>query len=414
MKKAEKIIAGVLLALIAVNSGMLYSLRGQVMQLESEKAEIRTALSDLLKQVEKPATAPSELAATPVETPVQETVNVKLSPYLYAAPGQELNIYFDNIIDDKDNHYDFNVICEICGLYEGFYRVIPEISNAGGVFPLTIQVIDRGSVVGSAATQLVVAEEIEEARPIRCMMIGDSIVAQNDLVFALREDLDAAGIPVVFLGTQGETPCLHEGRGGWTAEKYVHHEDSPFVFDGDFDFTRYMQENGYGQIDYIFIVLGINDFFHVSDDDTEHKIADTLADYHEMIDGIRGYDERIRIGLCVTIPPAYTEDAFGARYGTLRPRWRYKLINFAWINAMIDEFRENENADLVPINVNLDTKNNMGQKAVRLNIHSTATRTVTALGGHVHPDQSGYWQLADEIYCYLRCMEAEIAKETSN
>ncbi len=245
------------------------------------------------------------------------------------------------------------------------------------------------------------------------MVIGDSIVALNYLVPAMRKDLDSAGIQVEFLGTQGEAPCLHEGRGGWTADKYLNHADSPFVFDGVFDFSRYMAENGFEQADYVFIVLGINDFFHVQDDDLSEKIRETLENYHRIINGIRDFDETVRIGLCVTIPPAYTEDPFGELYGTMCPRWRYKLINFAWMSAMIDEFG-NADVDLVPINVNLDTRNNMGNKNVRLNAHNSAVRTVTAKGGYVHPDEGGYWQLADEMYFYLQCMEAEIAKETSN
>ncbi len=140
MKKTERIVAGILLALIAANGGFLLSLREKVSQLQADRAGLQTEIAGLqgtLAELREKETERSEMipasadaSAAPEEAP--NAVNVKLSPYLYAVPGQELNIYFDNIIDDKDTRYDFNVICEIGGLYEGYYRVIPKISSGGG------------------------------------------------------------------------------------------------------------------------------------------------------------------------------------------------------------------------------------------------------------------------------------------
>ena len=410
--KNDRWITVVILLLVTVGGGILLSLHGHVSRLQVSQEALSAELAELRKTEEERRSAGSDTFAPSVETTLQENVNIKLSPYLYAAPGMELNIYFDNIIDGKDINYDFNVICEIGALYDGYYRVIPNITSGGG-YPLTVQVVDHGRVIDQAETQLLVAKPLGEARALRCMVIGDSIVATNYLLPLLKKDLDAIGAEVEFLGTQGEMPCFHEGRGGWTADRYLHHNDSPFVFDGVFDFSQYMKESDYERIDYVFIVLGINDFFHEQNLDVTDKIQETLEYYHKIIDGIRAYDETIRIGLCVTIPPAYTEDAFGDWYGTTRPRWSYKLINFAWMSAMIDEFA-NADVDLVPINVNLDTKNNMGSREIRLNTHNSAVRTIPARGGYVHPDESGYWQLADEICCYIQYMETEIEKEMSD
>ena len=62
---------------------------------------------------------------------VDDSTRICLPPQIYALSSRELNIYFDNIINGRDSDYDFNVVCDIGKLYEGFYRVIPE--SGGGI-----------------------------------------------------------------------------------------------------------------------------------------------------------------------------------------------------------------------------------------------------------------------------------------
>jgi len=409
----------VIAAGLAAAGYFLYSLSAQTSamrrQIDALQDAVTAAREEGQKQAEeivalrkKNDETEAALAVVAGQT-TQVPPGIRLCPTLYAVQEHELNIYFDNIISDRDTRYDYNIICDIGELHENYYRVVP---NTGGVYSLSVQVIDRGTVVAETAAELLVAEPLPEARLIRCMVVGDSIVGNERLVPLLAENLAAAGIPAEFLGTLGETPCRYEGRGGWTTQKYLRCSDSPFVYDGTFDFSRYMEENGFRDVDYLFIVLGINDIFPVEDTGAlEETIRETLAGYHELIGGIQAFDDRIRIGLCVTIPPAYTQDEFGALYGTEYPRWRYKRNNFAWTSAMIDEFRNVDGVDLIPINVNLDTRNNMGTQEIPINAHNSDTRTVTAPRGHVHPDESGYWQIADEMYYYIQCMEARIIGE---
>ncbi len=333
----------------------------------------------------------------------EDSTKICLPPQIYALSGHELNIYFDNIINGRDSDYDFNVVCDIGKLYEGFYRVIPE---SGGVFPITIQVIDNCSVLCEATSEIVVTDGKEENLVINCLVIGDSIICNDYLLPSIDSNMREANMSIKFWGTRGESRYKHEGRGGWTINKYLNSEESPFVFEGEFDFYRYWNCEINDNMDYYFIHSGVNELFY-DDNDEELKstLQETINDYDRLITTINTVDPKAKICLMITIPPAYTQDEFGEKYGTKYPRWRYKANNYAWIETMINYFSEDERVFLVPVNVNLDTKNNMGTQRVRVNFRNEKTKIVTAAEGHVHPAESGYWQIADEIYYFIRCLE---------
>ena len=239
-------------------------------------------------------------------------------------------------------------------------------------------------------------------------MIGDSIICNDYLLPSIDSNMREANMSINFFGTQGDSSFRHEGRGGWTINKYLNNEKSPFVFDGEFDFSKYWNQEIKENLDYYIIHLGVNDFFQVvNEEELATTIQETVEGYDRLIDSISTIDPEAQICLMITIPPAYTQDEFGEIYGTEYTRWRYKANNYAWIETMIDHFAEDSRVQLIPANINLDTKNNMGTQQVRLNAHNENTRIVTASGGHVHPAESGYWQIADEIYYFLRCRENE-------
>lgn len=119
------------------------------------------------------------------------------------------------------------------------------------------------------------------------------------------------------------------------------------------------------------------------------------------------YDANIIIGLAITIPPAYDQDIFGTTYGCTQTRWRYKRNNYLWTKALIDEYdgQGASNIYLVPINTNLDTRYNMGLEDIAVNARNSQTVKTTATNG-LHPDDSGYWQIADAYWYWLKSFES--------
>lgn len=344
------------------------------------------------------------------QLPPEDTISVEIAlpDTVYGLVGQELNIYFDNILSDQDTRYDFVVDCNIGGHYDTGYRVVPQEGEEGR-YALTIQVWkDRQFAVSEGTVLKVAPADAGSGITRSILVIGDSTTANGTMLSKLYENFAQDPMDITLLGTLGDAPVFHEGRSGWTTEQYFQDAESPFVFHGIFDFGQYMMTQMFDSPDYVLINLGINDVFSCENDAAlEDKVQTMLTQYQGMIDSIHDWDPDIRIGLCVTIPPAYDQDSFGKAYGCRISRWRCKLNNFVWTDALIHTFtgQEDNNVYLIPINTNLDTRYNMGLESLPVNARSSKLEESTILNGACHPDEAGYWQIADAIWYFLKNME---------
>lgn len=334
-------------------------------------------------------------------------VKISLPSKIYALVGQELNIYFDNIINDRDTRYDFDVTCSIGAQYDNYYRVTP---ITAGSYTITIDVIHNGAIVAAAqSTIFVTSAAVGASQTRKILVIGDSTTANGIAVTKLNVNFDADVMNVNCIGTKGTTPNQHEGISGWTINRFYTAVTSPFVYDGVFNFGAYMTANSYTGVDVVVINLGINDIFTLATDiAVSTAITTMLAQLQGMIDSIHTYDVNIKIGLCITIPPAYDQSSFGKNHGCTYRRNRYKRNNFMWCDALIDAFdvKTADNIYLIPVNVNLDTRYNMTLETLPVNARNTdvTVQSITA-NGSVHPDTSGYWQIADVYWYWLKSFE---------
>lgn len=357
-----------------------------------------------------PTASAAPAAADAVKSISAEADNdvIRLPSTVYALQGQEINIYFDNIINGRDTDYSFDVMCSCGAQYGDFYRLVPDAASQQ---PITINIMRGGHIVGSVSSAILASgSDAGSGVNRKILIIGDSTTANGIAVTKLNQNFDTDVMDITCVGTRGDAPNCHEGRSGWTIHKFYTDAESPFVFDGAFDFTRYMQTNGFSDLDYVFINLGINDVFTLQDDDAVYKAIDTMLPvYQAMINSVHSYDSDIVIGVCLPIPPAYDQDAFGKQYACSYNRERYKRNNFLLCDALIDEFdhSKSEKVYLVPINVNLDTRYNMGLEDEAVNARNTMTRKSTIANGGVHPAESGYWQIADVYWYFLKSFEQE-------
>jgi hypothetical protein len=131
-----------------------------------------------------------------------------------------------------------------------------------------------------------------------------------------------------------------------------------------------------------------------------------------MINSIKTQNSAVKIGVCLTIPPNYYQDAFGSSYQSGQTRKRYKKNNFLCVQRLITAFgnREAESIYLIPIHLNLDTRNNYGSSLQQVNARNTSTITFPANNGDgqtpgVHPADTGYWQIADSYWYFLKSFE---------
>lgn len=174
-----------------------------------------------------------------------------------------------------------------------------------------------------------------------------------------------------------------------------------------FDFSNYLTTNSFTMAsgDWVFVHLGINDVFSITDDTAlVSTITTMLSQLDTIITNIRTAVSGIRIGIFLTIPPASNQDAFGYNYGNGQTRHRYIENNSVLVNNLIAHFdtagNKNNNIYVVPVHLNIDTENNF--QTTSSNANARNTTQVTRQSNAVHPALSGYQQIADVVFATLK------------
>lgn len=336
-----------------------------------------------------------------------QTINrFTLPPKIYGTVGKEINIYFDNIIDCDAADCYFDVTCSIGTQQNERWTCVPA---AAGSFVLTIDIFGRDFVFINRLVTSVVVSTAETGTGVdrRCLFIGDSLTyagTYTQELLTLFGETDPMNINLI--GTIGTAPNVHEGRSGWTILQFYSDATSPFVTAGVFNFAAYMTANGYSALNYVGILIGVNDVFSYTDlTALETAVTTMMTNLNAMVLNIHTYDAAIKIGIMVNTPPSASQDAFGKNYTSVQNKAQYKQNIIAFSKRLIDKFanREAEKVYLVPVNVNLDTVHNMSTETVAVNSRNSTTVVRQANG--VHPASSGYYQIADAIYYWLHNME---------
>lgn len=312
---------------------------------------------------------------------------INLPPTIPALVGQELNIFFNDLTSYNLNHFNLDVTCSIGRHYAKNYNVTP--TNTG-TYPITISIYKFGQLIQSATSNIVVkGSGVGSGVNKKVLVIGDSTVDLNDETQRVLDKFNTDVMDITLLGTKGTTPNNHEGISGWTAAMF-RGNTSPFhnITSGDFDLGTYMSKNGFSNLDYFIIQLGINDVFSFNDDESlKNAIQTVFGHYDAIVNNVKSYNSNIKIGINITMPPSNDQYKFGASYYCNQNAWRYKRNNIIWVDSLINHYknREQENIYLIPIHVALDTQLNMKDG--------------------VHPKTEGFNQLGDMLYYWLKSFE---------
>lgn len=175
------------------------------------------------------------------------------------------------------------------------------------------------------------------------------------------------------------------------------------------DFSNYLTTNSItmASSDWVFIHLGINDVFGYTDDATlATQISTMVTQLRALITNMRSAVAGLRTALCITIMPTISQDGFGANYTTGQTLMRYLQNIKTWQKRMITEFDNDTERTagnyLIAWNAVIDRENNMQKSSVDANARNT-TQITTYTNG-VHPAQSGYDQMGDELWAFLKYM----------
>lgn len=338
---------------------------------------------------------------------------INLPSKIYALVGFETNIYFENIVEDW-TQYIFNVSCSKGKNMERGFCIVPTEADVGN-YPLNITVgsKDWKSAKTVTTTLVITSASAGAGANPKIIVLGDSTTNSGYAVQHFKQNFADDVMDITLEGTRGTAPYNHEGRSGWTFQYYFSTAGSGSVLNPwynpntqTFDASYYFDNTGIAKPDWLFINLGINDTFAYTSDSALELAMQTIKGYCDaMIESILDASPNTKIGLCVTIPPNHSQDAFGKAYGCEQTRDRYKHNNVIWANSLIDDYdnRNAENIYLIPIYTNLDTVWNMGMETLPVNARNTDdTYQSPIANGGVHPAENGYWQIADIYTAFIK------------
>jgi lysophospholipase L1-like esterase len=361
-------------------------------------------------------------------------IRLVLPPVLYAVVGQETNVYFDNVVLAVNaENYAFDVTCPCGSQQSERWTCVPGPSDAGR-HPFRLEVRnEQNAVVARAASTLeVVPAGAGSGRPVSMLIVGDSLTHASIYPQRLLDLCQSPGNPrLTLIGSHhpDHLPAAnrHEGYGGWTAVRFATHytatarqgeyskRGSPFVYpapDGGprLDFARYCKDLNAGQgPDFVTIFLGPNDVFGATDETIEATIDTMLGAYDALIAAVHAVRKDTWLGVTLPVPPAASQDAFGANYACGQTRWQYKRNQHRLVERMLAKYagRTGDYISIVPTVVNLDCRHNY--PAVKAKWNSGAETEGLRQCNGVHPSAAGYRQIGDSLYAWTKARSSEPA-----
>jgi len=363
------------------------------------------------------------------ESKTKNSLALQLPPAIYAVPGVEMNIYFDNVVlTINPDNYVFDVDCKKGYNDAKRWRFLPKKKDVGE-YTLKIRILNsKNKLIGQAETKVIVAPKNAGAgKSISLLVIGDSLT--NASVYARRINslFKITGNPKIkFIGSHsgggkkpGKDGVCHEGYGGWSwltfcgmwSNRKDYRARSKFLAEKNgkrkLDFKAYCKKYNNGKApNFITIMLGTNDVFAQKDSNIDAQIK-RIFKYMDMFVGeLVKSAPNAKIGIALTPPPAGSQDAFGANYKCSQTRWQFKRNQHRLITAMINKFKtnKNKNISLVPVYVNLDTENGfpVWNEAI---VYGDKVKMKRQRNG-VHPSARGYKQIGDSFYAWMKCQMA--------
>ena len=344
---------------------------------------------------------------------------LNLPRFVYAVPGIEMNVYFENTVLSVPGapEYRFRCVCRV-GEVSSKRWTLKAGRDDEGTHPFQLSVLDSaGKVLETAHATLVVSPPTAgEGGAINLLIIGDSLTHASGYPNEIARLLSGPGNPTWrMLGTHRPASAAegvaHEGYGGWTWNRFRTKftperpvpgktNSSPFVFaDPDgvprLDIGRYFRERCDGhRPDFITVLLGINDCFSAKPDSPETidpRIDQMFRESEPLLKALRAAAPDATIGICVTPPGNSRDAAFAANYKDRYTRWGWRRIQHRLAERQLAEFdkREGDNIRAIPVQLNLDT-----------------TDGYPANNG-VHPNEAGYAQIGASIYAWIKSCLAD-------
>lgn len=369
----------------------------------------------------------------------EKTDKLYLPETIYAVPGIEMNVYFQNIfLTINHKNFAFDVDCKKGRNDTKRWRFVPD-HNDIGEYDWKVTVYNDEGVVTSGSTKLIVVpENAGEGTNISVLLIGDSLTDMVGYPQHFHELMSRAGNPYFkMIGSHsgiGAPPVADgvaiEGYGGWSwgsfasERKPVISKNRPyrfnkFVFEENgkwkLNFQKYFDKYNNGKApDIVIINLGPNDCFN----GTDETIAELTAKSHKYM---KAFIEKFRcaapksiigIGLC---GGGASQDGFGKSYGCVNTSWQFERNTdyYRRTTAKIIKEMNDKAISTIPVFINIDRENCFPVRDEPVCINSNAM--IKRQSNGVHPAREGFNQMADTVYSWLKYQMSDIdIKEKEN
>ncbi|MFA6832981.1 MAG: SGNH/GDSL hydrolase family protein, partial [Bacteroidaceae bacterium] len=345
----------------------------------------------------------------------QNSEEFVLPSALYGVVGKETNIYYQNIL----NHSSMNMICgcDIGGKIANTERFRDRLiwtPSANGKITDTITCYKKSwnDAILSKSIPFISAPTDSGNNEIKVVTIGDSKIAYGEVIGYLFDMFENDNHTLTLLGSRydnnnsGDTRHRHDGYGGWSSYDFAYENKNglnPFYnadytdsqYGTHFDFSHYMTNLGYSDVDYVFINLGTNDF--------GQSLDSVIHQTNAMIDSIHSYDANIKIAIGLN-EPVYSKKM---EWRT-RNEWFYKL-NKRKIETY--DNRVSENIFVLPLYPSIDSVNDYDNPVVQVPLSyadsvvgTNKTREYHSDG--IHESKVGFYKYANCMYSFIKCVES--------
>ena len=353
---------------------------------------------------------------------------LQLPEKIYAVPGIECNIYFENIfLTLNPANFAFEVKCKKGRCDEKRWHFIPKKSDVG-TCDLLLNVYDDNGLVASASTQLaVIPADAGKGKTVSLLQIGSSSISMRHAFPSHIYNLfQGEGNPVLkMVGENGPgwpdkiKDVRHEGYGGWSYTDFTTAGRKPRPRNPNarmnpfwnpetkaLDFAAYFQKNNGGKApDFITVTLGGNDITPYDDARIDEGLVKTRKRAESFLSALRKAAPEAVIGLTLGGYCSKSQDAFGNNYNCTLHRWQFLKNSFKLRSMLVDLVRKSPELKLhlVPMYCAHDNENNVYKRKEAANFRNSA-RVMRESNG-LHPVASGYQQAGD---CYYAWMKAQL------
>lgn len=323
---------------------------------------------------------------------------------IYAVVGDTLKIYFNSIVlNSASGDYGLALKCDKGNNYSKYWRYIPKTDDVGESF-MDLQLFDfKGNVLVEKQVLLITREARNPESRRNLLCLGNSLMAAGQTPIELSrrlkgtsglidspESLSLTNYSLVGRVQNSEQTVGWEGTPGWTWQKYI---DS-------FDIQSYVDQYCEGQMDYIYLQLGINELLWL----------EPFADQSFIINGAKTLIDRIHKsypsckvllgsvllpsqngGLGNKYPANIVSGIYGEKGFSLKVHRLNKAYNELANSADYASFTYfiDNNAQFDCLNVYPKIERPSGN-------YVPGNETIDTDG--IHPANIGYWQIAAGIF----------------